>query len=271
VPAGLVKTARPAADDRAKGIETEGSNMAVEMMEAAAETAGETNDASTPAEPALAAMHAGGPADRVTVSDPRWSTLIAYSGLSTADLRRMPHLSSAVDRTQELTDQLTAHVSQFPELVQIIVDNSSVERLMGKLAKYFVTMFEGRYDDATVAHRVFIGEVHDRINLPLGAYLGAFLQLDDVVIREIVERFQGDPEALHTALMTYRRVSQTDAALVARASSTRGKPNPARSRRRCAARRRRSPSRRRPRTARSRSASRPPNRAPGACAGPGSR
>lgn len=166
-------------------------------------------------EAAAAELRSTQPARPVEVGQARWQTLVSYAGLTSEDLRRIRLLGTAVDRTQQLADDLTAHVSQFPELVQIIVDNSTVERLMGKLAAYFQTMFEGRYDDAIVEHRAFIGQVHDRIGLPLGAYLGAFLQLDRVVMRDIVDRFHGDPEALYEALMAYRRVSQTDVSLVA--------------------------------------------------------
>jgi len=76
------------------------------------------------------------------------------------------------------------------------------------------SLFSGRYDDETVRGRATIGRVHDRIDLPLGAFLGGMVTVDDVVVRGLIDAFADDPDALHAAIMGYRRLTQTDTVLI---------------------------------------------------------
>jgi len=155
------------------------------------------------------------PAPPVRVSDRALQTLIDQTGLTTghvATLHRLaPHLGAIAD---EAATSFYTHVLARPELSAIITRNSTIERLESTLVAYMHTLWGGVYDDRTVEHRVVIGKVHDRIGLPLGAYLGAYVQIDHVVMTHLA-RVLEDPAELAEGLAAWRVVTQTDVAIVA--------------------------------------------------------
>lgn len=144
------------------------------------------------------------------VSSQHIRNLLSYTGLSQDDLqvlREQKHLAELADKVAE---RFYGHILGFPELRDIIEKNSSVEKLRRTLVTYFRTLFSGIYDDELVQGRLRIGTVHDRIKLPLGAYLGAWTVIDELVIEEILKL----PEPL-PVLKSWRRMTQADTLLVA--------------------------------------------------------
>lgn len=156
------------------------------------------------------------PSPSVRVRDRRLQLLIDHTGLHQCHIELLrslaPHLEGLVD---EIVKRFYDHVMAEEELRAIITRHTSVERLERTLAAYVRTLWSGVYDDTTAEHRVTIGKVHDRIQLPLGAYLGAFVQIDHVVNARLVETLAHDPSALIDALTAWRTVTQTDVAIVA--------------------------------------------------------
>lgn len=149
----------------------------------------------------------------VHVADARWGPAVAFCDITPEHLALLAdeQLGTLAER---VADAFYDRVLREPELRAIIEQHSSVERLSRTLQQYVASLSSGRYDEQTVAGRAHIGEVHDRIDLPLSAYLGAFLRIDEVVIGELARRHAGDPERLTRAIMAYRRVTQADVAIV---------------------------------------------------------
>lgn len=154
-----------------------------------------------------------GSAPTVTVADDRWGAAVAFCDITQEHLRVLAD-EQLGDLAAQVADAFYDRVLREPDLRAIIEQHSSVDRLSQTLQRYVATLSEGRYDAQVVRGRAYIGEVHDRIDLPLSAYLGAFLRIDEVIITELVRRHSGDPERLTDALMAYRRVSQSDIAIV---------------------------------------------------------
>ncbi len=150
------------------------------------------------------------------LTDSRYRRLTEYTGLGAAEVALLhdlrPELHLPVD---EVVAAFYDRVLAQPELRAIIEQHSTIERLRGTLARHVESMFSGHFDDAVAADRERIGRVHDRIDLPLGAYLGAFVEIEGLVIRALVDAMHEDPAALTAAIMAWRRVAQTDMALVA--------------------------------------------------------
>lgn len=150
---------------------------------------------------------------KIRLTDPRWASTVAFCDITDADLRRLSDEDLAA-LAPVIAEAFYDRVLQEPELAELIDEHSSVERLRGTLSQYVASLSAGRYDDGVVRGRAHIGEVHDRIDLPLGAYLGAFLRIDEMVVRALAERHAGDTDALVAAVMAYRRVTQADVAVV---------------------------------------------------------
>ncbi len=149
----------------------------------------------------------------IRIADDRWGPAVAFCDITPDHLAALAELDLAA-HAQDVADAFYDRVLAEPSLRAIIEEHSTVDRLSQTLQRYVATLSSGRYDAETVRGRAHIGEVHDRINLPLNAYLGAFLRIDEVVMGAIVDRYAGDAEALKRALMAYRRVTQSDIAIV---------------------------------------------------------
>ncbi len=152
----------------------------------------------------------------VRIDDPEWATIVGLCSLNDTDLTLLA--AHAADIGSQEAERIAAsfygHVLQYPELRAVIDGNSSVDRLTVTLKQYIESVFSGRYDDATVKGREIIGGVHDRINLPLGAYLGAYLKIHEVIVAAIVRAHRRNPTRLYQTLMAYLRLSQTDISIV---------------------------------------------------------
>ncbi len=149
----------------------------------------------------------------IRIADERWGPAVAFCDITPDHLAALAEedlgaLAGAV------ADAFYGRVLAEPDLRAIIDEQSSVDRLSQTLQRYVASLSAGRYDAEVVRGRAHIGEVHDRIDLPLSAYLGAFLRIDEVVMGVLVDRHAEDPEALKRALMAYRRVTQSDIAIV---------------------------------------------------------
>jgi heme-based aerotactic transducer len=156
------------------------------------------------------------PHPRVTVRDRNIQRLLEYTGLHHGHLALLHSVAGDLDDLHDaIAERFYEHVLAQPELGRIIERNSTVARLRATLVRYVGTLWSGVYDDATVAHRVTIGTVHDRIQLPLGAYLGAFTQIDHVVSARLIERHAHTPEHLAELLVAWRTLTQTDMTIVA--------------------------------------------------------
>ncbi len=148
--------------------------------------------------------------------DPRTQPLIDYTGLTQDHLDRLRAVAGEVsDLGESIADAFYAHVNRSAELRGIIDRNSTVARLRGTLIRYVGTLWSGVYDDDTIRERITIGQVHDRIGLPLGAYFGAFLQIDRLVVDRLTERLAHDHVELTAAIVAWRTVTQTDMTIVA--------------------------------------------------------
>ena len=161
-------------------------------------------------------MHENTKGARIEIGDPKWSKLVGLCSVNGADLAILAKYRESIGKRQAsaVADNFYGHVLQEADLRRIIESNSSVDRLSATLATYVETLFSGTYDDATVAGRRVIGEVHDRIDLPLGAYLGAYLKIHEVVISELVSRHRFGGRDLYQAVMAYLRVAQADMSIV---------------------------------------------------------
>ena len=150
---------------------------------------------------------------RVRINNPDWAAIVAMCDLNDEDLAILAANDLSADG-DAVAENFYGRVLQEPNLKRIIESNSNIDRLTATLKRYWSSMFSGRYDDETVKGREHIGVVHDRIELPLGAYLGAYLKIDEVVFARLVEAHRDDPETLFKALVAYRRAAQTDMSIV---------------------------------------------------------
>lgn len=79
-----------------------------------------------------------------------------------------PLLRSAVD---DMVAAFYGRLGEIPSLTHLVGEHSSIQRLSATLRQYLLDFTDTRLDDAHVASRLRIAEVHDRIGLPVDAYI----------------------------------------------------------------------------------------------------
>jgi heme-based aerotactic transducer len=152
----------------------------------------------------------------VTLTGARTAALPALARLTDRDLALLSAVRKhVVDAAGELVDAFYDVVLQDTRLRKIIEQNSNVERLKGTLREYVDSVFSGNYDDAVAAAREAIGRVHDRIDLPLSAYICAFSAIDHAVVRIMVRTVGRNRATLEATISAYLRLTAVDKSIVA--------------------------------------------------------
>ncbi len=152
----------------------------------------------------------------VQLSDARWRNLVQQTRLSAEDLATLARLRERIDVNAVCAAFYDA-VGEQPELQRIVDQNSTRQRLEETLRVYVASLFSGHYDDAMVAGRVRIGQVHDRIDLPLSAYNGAMLRIKELLFAAAIAAHRRKPQELVDALVAIDRICTTDVSIVSQA------------------------------------------------------
>jgi heam-based aerotactic trancducer len=108
--------------------------------------------------------------------------------LTTDDLCYIKKLQPYVSEQLEgIVNQFYKNLSNEPSLLEIINDNSSIERLKNTLKKHIEEMFNGVIDKAFIQQRFVIAHVHVRIGLQPKWYMCAFQDLYQSLL-EIIDK-----------------------------------------------------------------------------------
>jgi signal transduction histidine kinase len=92
------------------------------------------------------------------------------------------------------------HLLRFPELEALLrAEPGRVERLKGIQRAYFLTLTEGRFDDAYFESRLRVGDAHQRAGLEPSWYIGAFALYLRLAMRALIPP-SGDGARLLPAL-----------------------------------------------------------------------
>ncbi len=146
----------------------------------------------------------------VTATAPLSSPLAAETDLRPHHVAR---LRAAVESTglspNQLADQVCDHVLGQQVTAQRMAMRPDADALRRRLHAYVRSLFTGDHDRRlrNTQQRVGSGPY---AGMPLEAYLGGFVLIDDVIMDTLVHALHDDPDALSLALRSYRRVSTTD-------------------------------------------------------------
>lgn len=139
---------------------------------------------------------------------------LAMIDLTVDDLKFMKALSSLVaPHLDEVTGAFYGTILKMPKLADIINRHSSVGRLKQTLHIHVQEMFEGVIDEAYVAKRLRIAQVHIRIGLETKWYMGAFQSLEHALY-DIFKRYVRDPEQREAIRKTVGKVLNFEQQLV---------------------------------------------------------
>jgi rsbT co-antagonist protein RsbR len=107
----------------------------------------------------------------------------------------------AVQYADTVIEDFYGHLLAFEESRAFFKDPAVLERVKAAQKQYFLRLTQGEYDVAYVEDRLRVGMVHERINLPLKLYLGAYNFYLQTIASRLQEVYQNDPEKV---LPTFR-------------------------------------------------------------------
>lgn len=147
--------------------------------------------------------------DPVTASAAQ-PTLSDETDLRPHHVARLRAVVEAADLSpKEIADQVCDHVLGQQVTAERLARRPDADALRQQLHQYVRSIFDGDHDRRLRSTQEHHGS-GPYADLPLEAYLGGFVLIDDVIIDTLVHALRDDPDALSLALGSYRRVVTAD-------------------------------------------------------------
>ena len=122
--------------------------------------------------------------------------------LGEEDMKRLMSFQHVVSRhREEITAIFYDKILAVPELKELIEQRSSVSKLKEIVGKYVVSMFDGQLTNRTIEQKRHLAKMHFKMGLDPKWYMGTFQQIQENIIRLLVEE-----ETLHTPPMAIATV-----------------------------------------------------------------
>ncbi len=126
-------------------------------------------------------------------------------------------LLSIRDLAKEYADPVIegfyAHLLSFEETAGFFADPKVIARVKQMQKEYFLGLTAGDYGEAYAENRLLLGAVHERVGVPLNAYLGMFSFYLRAVASRLSESFKNDPEQAAETLYSLMKLTFFDIGL----------------------------------------------------------
>jgi len=131
---------------------------------------------------------------------------LAYLGISGEDQVLLRRLKEKVDsELDRLVADFYGHLLSFEETRDLLRDPAVRDRLLESQRRYLESLISDDVDEAYVAQRLRIGQVHERIGLEPRWYLGAYELHQDHLDRIIDEVLASEPDVAAKTRAALRR------------------------------------------------------------------
>ena len=105
------------------------------------------------------------------------------------------------------------HLLSFEETRVFFRDPEVLQRVKSAQQEYFLRLTEGNYDLAYAQNRLNIGDIHERIGLPIKAYLGMYNHYLRAVASRLSEAYHDAPQRAWSAFMSLMKLTFLDMGL----------------------------------------------------------
>jgi rsbT co-antagonist protein RsbR len=105
------------------------------------------------------------------------------------------------------------HLLSFEETRVFFRDPEVLQRVKSAQQEYFLRLTEGNYDLAYAQNRLNIGDIHERIGLPIKAYLGMYNHYLRAVASRLGEAYHDAPQRAWSAFMSLMKLTFLDMGL----------------------------------------------------------
>jgi signal transduction histidine kinase len=137
---------------------------------------------------------------------------LSYLDLGPSDLARLAALQPMLEKhATGLVNSFYHHLLSFSRTRRLLVDPGVRERLMGSQREYLLSLAGPTIDEAYLAQRRSIGEVHERIGLEPRWYLGAYALYLSLLVPLIQEFHPQDPIEAGQTIVALQKLLLFDA------------------------------------------------------------
>jgi rsbT co-antagonist protein RsbR len=150
--------------------------------------------------------------DQATEVTPQeWERRKAFAGFTAEDAQLLRELRPAAEAcADEVVDGLYRHFLRFEETKAFFQDEATLDRVKALQKHYFLGLTQGEYGEAYLAHRLHVGRVHQRINLPPRWYLGAYSIYQESVSPHVLRAFGADRAKAQRAFLALLKLMTLD-------------------------------------------------------------
>jgi hypothetical protein len=112
-----------------------------------------------------------------------------------------------------MIDDFYKHLLSFEETSAFFHDPQVLERVKRAQQHYFLRLTQGNYDLAYAENRLNIGAIHERIGLPVKAYLGMYNYYLRAVATRLAEAYRDAPKQAWTGFLSLMKLTFLDIGL----------------------------------------------------------
>ncbi|MFA4135547.1 MULTISPECIES: protoglobin domain-containing protein [unclassified Brevibacillus] len=140
---------------------------------------------------------------------------IHFLQMNQTDLDRLKQIEPLLtEHLEAITERHYHMLHQYSHLMQIIETHTTVDRLAVSFRHYLQSLPHAKLDDAYVAGRKKIGEVHSKIGLAPEWYTGSYLRVYEYLIPAIVNTYSKRPQELSSVLLALMKIITLDSQIV---------------------------------------------------------
>ncbi|KAA0966037.1 chemotaxis protein [Sporosarcina sp. ANT_H38] len=129
-------------------------------------------------------------------------------GFTTQDLAIVksfqPFIKEGID---EIVSVFYEKVLAVPSLRLIIDERTKVDRLKQLISTYIIGMFDGKMDEESIQKKMKIAQMHFKIGLAPKWYMGAFQQIQEVIIRLVTTGIKATDQREKAMLIVSRLIN----------------------------------------------------------------
>lgn len=130
------------------------------------------------------------------------------------DVERLKSISGLADQyADEVIEEFYRHLLSFEETRIFFSDPEVLARVKNAQKNYFLRLTQGNYGPDYIENRLRVGSVHERISLPVKAYLGMYNFYLRSVFSRLTETYRDDPDRAFDIFISLMKLTFLDIGL----------------------------------------------------------
>jgi len=130
------------------------------------------------------------------------------------DMQRLQTINALAEKyADEVIDDFYDHLMSFSDTRAFFTDPQQLARVKNLQKQYFLRLTQGQYDADYVEDRLKIGQVHERIGLPVNAYLGMYNFYLRAVADRLFDNYADEPKQAIDAFVSLMKLTFFDISL----------------------------------------------------------